>query len=158
FKTLGNGLAAGESDLFEYTLPPQADPVFIHATARLASQVFYETHLNVFDCTVQPVANRENQAAQIAAPAEPLGNLAWVFPNPVMGVLQVRNTAWAGQAIRVQISDALGTEIWTQTMWPDALGFELEIPAQWPAGLYYLRWTDETGADQTLRFIRAWPR
>ncbi|MCC6461781.1 MAG: HYR domain-containing protein, partial [Saprospiraceae bacterium] len=42
FKTLGNGLAAGESDLFEYTLPPQADPVFIHATARLASQVFYE--------------------------------------------------------------------------------------------------------------------
>ena len=53
FKTIGAGIAGGASDIFEYTLPPQANPTFIGAVARLAPQQYYETHLNVFACEVK---------------------------------------------------------------------------------------------------------
>lgn len=50
FKATGAGLAKDSSDIFEYTLPPQAGQTAINAVARLAPQQYFETHLTVDGC------------------------------------------------------------------------------------------------------------
>lgn len=50
FKALGEGIASGASDIFEYTLPPQADQRVVHAIAQLAPQDNHEVHFTIPDC------------------------------------------------------------------------------------------------------------
>jgi len=42
----------GESDIFKYTLPAQANVTFIHVIARLTHNIYLETHLNTFYCPI----------------------------------------------------------------------------------------------------------
>ena len=55
FKAIGEGISGGASDIFEYTLPPQADLRNIGAMARLSSNQSFETHLTVPDCPPRTV-------------------------------------------------------------------------------------------------------
>lgn len=88
FKPAATGIANGQSDVFRYVLPAQSDPDYIHVAVRLASGVFYETHLNTFFCPVgaelQPLADRteRNQPAPEAALS--------VYPNPASGASSLR--------------------------------------------------------------------
>jgi len=83
FKPVSTGIANGQSDVFRYVLPAQSDPDYIHVAVRLASGVFYETHLNTFFCPVgaepQPLADR---AGRIQTPTE---TALSVYPNPASG-------------------------------------------------------------------------
>jgi hypothetical protein len=152
FKTIGDGIANGASDIFEYTLPPQAEPLFIHATVRLDPQIYYEVHLNVFDCTVQQVPFRP---AEARAPApDPAEIACTVFPNPVADVLQVYVPAWTGRQAQFRLRDAYGRLLQLQTS--DAMPDVLSIPLapEWPAGIYYLEATDDRGQAWVRRFVR----
>lgn len=79
FKPLAGGLVGGQSDVFRYVLPAQADVDYIQVAARLASGAYYEAHLNTFDC---PVGTEyiTDRAAQINNHTTPTA--LTVFPNP----------------------------------------------------------------------------
>ncbi len=156
FKTIGNGMANGESDIFEYTLPPQADPQHIYAVVRLSPKIFYETHLNVFDCEVQqtskpPVPIEARQADSGVASVE----LA-LFPNPASDVLFVQlPSAWSAQRAQLRVTDAYGRQLLRQTATAETNLLTLELPIDWPTGIYYLEAINEQGERQTGRFVRA---
>lgn len=152
FKAIGDGIANGQSDIFEYTLPPQSEPLYIYATAKLFPQVFAETHLNVFDCPVQQTANRPPSAIERQFVAAPDGMV--IFPNPSSGVLNVRLPGWIKGQVQLRVTDAYGRLLHTQTSTAETEILLLELPVL-PAGVYYLEAVSEQGERQTGRFLRA---
>ena len=157
FKAIGSGIANGESDIFEYTLSPQADPLYIYAIVRLYPKIFYETHLNVFDCEVQQIPGRptgdvnDRQSVPNNTPEE-----FAVFPNPASDVLFVQlPPTWSAQRVQLRVTDAYGQQLFHQTTTAEANLLTLELPTDWPAGVYYLEAINEQGERQTGRFVRA---
>ena len=80
FKTQGNGLANGQSDIFEYTLPAQSAPTFIQAFSRLESGASFSATLNVFDC---PVVQQNRSMQRLGETAET--SIFKYYPNPSSG-------------------------------------------------------------------------
>ena len=52
FSTMGSGIANGGSDILRYTLPAQADVLYIDITSKLSIQQYFEAHLNTFYCPI----------------------------------------------------------------------------------------------------------
>ncbi|MBL7795689.1 MAG: T9SS type A sorting domain-containing protein [Saprospiraceae bacterium] len=157
FKSIGPGIANGQSDIFEYTLPAQSDPTFIHATVRLAPQIIVETHLNVFACVVQQVpANLpDEQAADRTGTTVSEKTAALrLFPNPVSDRLQVDLSAWANQTVRLTVTDALGRILLEERVWAVEQIHVLELPQDWPSGVYSLTVTGQHGERATGRFVK----
>ncbi len=153
FKAVGDGIADGQSDVFEYTLPPQSEPLYIHATAKLFPQVYAETHLNVFDCPVQQTSSRPGAAQERQYATLP--DKMTIFPNPATDVLTVRLPDWVNLHIQLRVTDAFGRLLYEQASSLKTDVTTLELPAGWPAGVYYLQAVNETGERQTGRFVRA---
>ncbi|MBK8919987.1 MAG: HYR domain-containing protein [Saprospirales bacterium] len=156
FKSLGSGIAGGASDIFEYTLPSQAAPLFIGATARLSPQVFYETHLNVFDCPIQQVSHRpEGQPVEDRfSSADDAGAELRVFPNPAADRLSVDLTAWRDQTVQLMLHDVLGQLIADRQGTLAGLLYDLELPAGWPGGWYVLTVVPADGQRRQARFLK----
>ncbi len=156
FKSIGPGIASGQSDIFEYTLPAQSDPTFIHATARLAPQIIVETHLNVFACVVQQTANRPDEAevsGRLDAKTTPAGLL--LFPNPATDLLQVDLSAWQDQSVRLQVTDALGRLLLDErTVGSAGQMHVLDLPKAWPPGVYCLTVMGANGEREAGRFVK----
>lgn len=157
FSSLGTGIALGAADIFEYTLPPQADPQYIYALARLAPNTYVETHLNVFGCPVQQIqtlldgdeaANERSRDA-----VAPTGGLA-VFPNPAADRLHVNVTAFAPGLMRIQVTDALGRLLWDDANAPAGALYTLWLPTHWPAGVYHLTALLPDGQRLSTRFVK----
>lgn len=116
FKPLNTALAGGQSDVFRYVLPPQADVEYIHAGARLASGVLAETHLNTFGCAVGsevlPKPDVRARGAYALAPE------ALLYPNPWSseGALSLTGAAWSGTTFVLR--DVTGRVIFETTV-PD---------------------------------------
>lgn len=157
FKAIGNGISGGQSDVFEYTLPQQAEPLYIHATARLDPQVYVETHLNVFGCEVQQISSRPTGVVndRQSDPDNTPEDFA-VFPNPVSDAFFVQlPSAWSAQRVQLRVTDTYGRQLFHQTATAETNLLTLELPANWPAGLCYLEITNEQGERRTGRFVRA---
>ncbi len=146
FKSTGPGIASGQSDIFEYSLPEQAAPLFIHAVVRL-QQSQIETHLNTFGCAVQP----ENDQRTSGAPAGQ-GSLR-VFPNPATEVLRVDLSAWVSGTVRLRLFDALGRQVMDQEAGAGAGLVTLELPGG-AFGWHTLEATGPDGVRRTARFYR----
>lgn len=152
FKPLSYGISGGQSDVFEYTLPPQADPTFIHAVAELASQPAYETHLNVFGCTVQPTAHRTEARA---GKNEPHGEEGLhIYPNPASDRLFIGVLTWKGQRIQLRITDVLGNTLLEKAVLADSPVIQLTMAVDWPDGMYTLTLTAGDGTAVSARFMR----
>jgi hypothetical protein len=154
FKAIGDGIANGQSDVFEYTLPPQSEPLYIYATAKLFPQIFYETHLNVFDCVVQQTSNRPTDIKERQSVLSAALKGMVIFPNPASDVLNVQLPGWTNQEVQLRVTDAYGRLLYRQTSNADSQQLTLELPADWPAGVYYLEVNNEQGERQTGRFVR----
>ena len=156
FKSVGAGIANGQSDIFEYTLPPQSEPLYIHATVRLEPQIFYETHLNVFDCPVQTTSNRPDDSASErdgSAVATQAGIA--VFPNPATDVIFVQMpTVWVGQRVQLCFANAYGSVLRHETSAADGGLLQFALPTGWPAGLYHIEALNEQGERLSGRFVR----
>ncbi|MCC6462004.1 MAG: HYR domain-containing protein [Saprospiraceae bacterium] len=154
FKAIGDGIAGGQSDIFEYTLPQQADPQFIHAIVRLEPQTFYETHMNVFACEVQQVANRpeagDRTQALVSTTEAPV---LQVYPNPASDLVQVDLSAWAGQSVRLLLTNAFGQVVLDQGVEASGEPLPIRLPAEWARGLYQLQVRTATRACATTRFV-----
>lgn len=81
FHFAGTTLAGGQSEVFRYVLPAQADVDYIHVAARLASGAFVEAYLNTFYCPVGTESLPKPEAGERSA-SETSGALK-VYPNPV---------------------------------------------------------------------------
>ena len=153
FKSSGDGIAGGQSDIFEYTLPPQADPTFIHALVRLEPQIYYETHLNVFDCIVQQTPSKPEDVAARQAVQPEAQRTVRVFPNPASDLLFVDVSDWEKETLRLKVTDALGRALLDRKIVAGSGPFELQLPQNWSAGVYQLEVYTAGEAPRTLRFV-----
>lgn len=128
FKPVNTGIAHGAFDLFEYTLPPLASPLFIHIQAETEDNTAYSTILNTFGCNNGAV-NRNPETSGSTSGFS-------VYPNPASTELYLQ---WESgiQPESLQILDALGHILFSTPA--KELGssvLHLEIPASWATGVY----------------------
>ncbi len=153
FSSIGPGIAQGQADIFEYTLPAQANPLYIHAVARLAPQTYVETHLNIFRCLPQPVQNATSeQATERNTSAE---EMVWsVFPNPATDHLFIDVPIRPTQAMRVRVIDAWGRVVYDDHKATTDKRYRLSLPPHWPAGIYQVTIQTSGGAYLSTRFAK----
>lgn len=142
FKAQGQGLAQGESDVFEYTIIGQAQPVYINVFARLTPGPSYEAHLNVFNCPVEYETQNRNAGTFPAT--------ASVFPNPATNQLwvtipEVGNGEW-------QIFSADGKQQKAGN-WQAANRLSIPVSDLAP-GIYFLQLAIPGYATETIRFVK----
>jgi outer membrane protein assembly factor BamB len=148
FKSLATGIAGGQSDIFSYTLPQQADPTFILSTVRLEPQLFYEAHLNTFNCPVQHTGSLENRT-DLPGKAVLSAGLR-VFPNPSSGLLHVELPAGSDH---VEVLNAQGAQVFRADVPAGETALQLELPAGFGNGLYFLRVSGGAGHVVGARFV-----
>ncbi|MBK8556960.1 MAG: choice-of-anchor L domain-containing protein [Lewinellaceae bacterium] len=142
--SVGNGLKNGASEYFNYTLPPQSSPNYIHVIAKLKYQDYYEAHLNTFYCPVDIIDDGNRP--------EPRHYLR-VFPNPSEGALWMDLSAWSGSPVSVNILDSRGSLVHRFETTADAAPQQIVLPAQLPDGLYFLDAYSKEGMHESVRFI-----
>ncbi len=152
FSAQNTGAAPGQSDEFAFTLPAQADPVFIHALVRLAGQGYIETHLNVFDCPVVDKASKVAARGQYGV-AQALSPAVSLYPNPSVGRLSVALTAFADEPVHYRLINMQGRVCQTG-VWPAAGEIpEMALPGDLPDGVYWLECRDAAGNSAGQRFV-----
>jgi hypothetical protein len=152
YRTIGTGIANGASDIFRYTLPAQAEVLFINITSRLSVQQFFEAHLNTFYCPVGTTPQDEWAGQRFENPLENSAEI-FAFPNPSDGVLNVDMSAWEGQKVELSVINQLGQKILRQTLEAGATPHTLELPMGCNNGLYLLELTAENGNKDVLKLV-----
>ncbi|MEO6758587.1 MAG: T9SS type A sorting domain-containing protein, partial [Saprospiraceae bacterium] len=144
----GTVLNLGASDIFEYTLPAQTAPVYIHVTAKLEPDQTYSALLNTFNCPVQPAINfRPERGTNRNAEA------LTIFPNPSDGLLFADCSAWTGQRVQLALLGAQGQVIQTLNLVAEASPQILELPLTIPNGLYFIALTTAGGERMVQRIV-----
>jgi hypothetical protein len=152
YSSITDSINNGESDIFKYTLPAQADPTFIHVVVKLATQVYYEAHLNTFYCEVTPdnTGNKEGEDRDLQHELDANGlNL---FPNPTDGELYADFTAWTGKQVHLQVIDAQGRVVKNQELTAIEGAQQIDLPTL-PSGIYWLQAQNDQGERVTQRFV-----
>ena len=152
FKSTGNGIANGQSDIFEYTLPAQAQPVFIHIATRLASQVLYEAHLNTFYCPIG-VTPDGDKAAERTNAGLPDWSALRLYPNPNPGVFTVKLPAPAESGCIFRVTDLTGQLVLEKTAEPNKMEQTIQAD-ELPSGLYFLQIVVEGRVQATVKFVK----
>lgn len=150
FKSKADSIANGQSDIFKYKLPGQTQPAYIHVNARLAPQIFYEAHLNTFNCPVG-VTPPDDKPADRKSAFVPTGMR--LFPNPTSGLLYADFSEWAGENLQVQVFGSQGQQIRLLQMNAADTPQALDLPEGLSAGMYFLEVRRENGEKHTLRFV-----
>ncbi|MBK8921078.1 MAG: HYR domain-containing protein [Saprospirales bacterium] len=152
FKSAADSIANVQSEIFQYTLPAQSAPVYIHITSRLATQVFYEAHLNTFNCPIG-ITPAGDKAASRAAPATAGRPAPRLFPNPTAGELFAGLSAWSGEKVQLQVFNAQGQQVHQLVGVAGEAPFALRLPDGLANGLYTLQLLPDSGERQALRFV-----
>jgi len=150
FKPVSGTLNNGKSDIFEYTLPKQAQPAFILVSAKLEDGSSSEAHINTFSCPVQPyVASVQEPSVQERHAGA--AALVSVRPNPTSGMLFVEITGVQNQSARIQVLNAQGQLVLEGEHSP---GRALQLPVGLANGLYFLLVQPaDGGARVATRFV-----
>lgn len=151
FKSTNDSIFGGNSDIFQYTLPPQTDVDYIHVTSRLYPQIFFEAYLNTFNCPIELVDDtpRPGDERSTSAPAAGLR----VFPNPTSGTLYADLSGWQGQQLRISLTDALGKLLQQQYITANAAPQQILLPEGLADGLYFFEATAENGEKSVVRIV-----
>lgn len=153
FKSQTDSIANGQSDVFEYKLPGQTLPNYIHVSARLAPQITSEAYLNTFNCPVgnapgdRPVVLREQPVASLEATAR-----FAVFPNPSTGLLYADLSAWQGEFLQLQVFNSQGQRVQSLRLLAGGAPQQVLSAEGLPGGLYWLELMREKGEKQVQRF------
>jgi len=161
FRPMGTGIANGQMDAFEYTLPATANPNFIQVTARTGSST-HESYLNVFACTVgsslspgngnSTAANREENDAATTLSATAAAAFR-LFPNPTDGALFADLSAWAGQQLQLRVFNAQGQQVADMSATGGEPQAAVALPAHLPNGLYFVEMNAADGSRSTQRVM-----
>lgn len=153
FKSKTDSIANGQSDIFTYTLKGQTKPDYIHITARLNPQLFYEAHLNTFNCPVMFLpAMKEEQRSDDQSELLQTADLN-VYPNPTDGILFADLSAWSGQEIRVNVFNSQGQLLRKNTLTAQDEPQQIDLPETLAGGLYFLEVLTQDGEKHTARFV-----
>ena len=157
FKSQGtNGIANGQLDAFEYTLPATANPNFIYVSARVGA-ASYDTYINVFSCTVgtpSPPSSKPEDGINDRDDASLLATSELrVFPNPTEGLLFADLSAWAGQEVQIRAFNAQGQMLLNASVAGGNTQHTVELSNNLTSGLYFLEVTAADGAKQSRRFM-----
>lgn len=154
FKSTGDSIAGGQSATFEYTLPEQTHPTFIHLVSRLAPQVFYEAHLNTFDCpvgvTLAQDRSDEGLESQMALKSE---NGLFLYPNPSGGELFADVSRWEDQVLSVRVLDGLGQVVLVSTALSAQGMMAIRMPEGVASGIYFVEVWSGDGEREVGRFV-----
>jgi hypothetical protein len=136
YSSLSDSINNGESDIFEYTLPAQANVTFIHVVSRLLHNIYLEAHLNTFYCPigVTPTGNRLNGERDEVIDlmiSTNSGNELLLFPNPANQIVHVETDGEAGELI---LQDAIGRVVLRKSVENSSTIFSVEALQQ---GLYH---------------------
>jgi hypothetical protein len=140
----GNGIANGQSDVFEYTLPPFASPTFIRAASRVGTTV-REAQLNVFGCPVTNAASGLEAEERDEWQSAPAAGAVRVYPNPTDGPLFADLTDWEGQQVQVNIISAQGQVLAQQAAAGGLPDQAVNMPANLPVGFYFVEFVSDKG-------------
>ncbi|MCE7926752.1 MAG: HYR domain-containing protein [Haliscomenobacteraceae bacterium CHB4] len=152
FKSTDDSLSGGNSDIFVYTLPAQADVDYIHVTSRLYPQIFYEAHLNTFNCPVEIVDDKPG-SRDFPGFENPESLSLRLFPNPTGGVLYADMSDWRGGQVQWQVFDSRGQRVQHLSLTAEAAPQEIRLPRELPNGLYFLEIRTESGEKRAARFV-----
>lgn len=161
FKSQADSISNGESDIFTYKLPAQSSPLFIHVVSRVYPKVFYEAHLNTFDCVPIMAPNIVQMASQNSAPVEvpeegvsdsPDAPLK-VYPNPTQGTLSIDLSPWKGQTVNVSVLNGQGQLTSKVNTTASESPFQIEIAAALPDGIYLIEVIPATGTRKVQQVI-----
>ncbi len=154
FKSDAAGIASGQSDIFEYTLPALANPVGIHSIVRVEPKIFYENYLFTADCPVEIISKpvQEEQEERDLKISEKSSTLN-VFPNPTDGALFADLSNREGEQLQIQIFDAQGRRVQHLTLTAAGAPQEIQLPENLSGGLYFLEIQGENGEKQSVRFV-----
>ncbi|MDX1911799.1 MAG: PKD domain-containing protein [Saprospiraceae bacterium] len=153
FKSTEDSIRNGESDIFEYVLPPQVCQGCIYATARLYPKIFYSAHL----CCIMPMdmsgnegTHTHNEAAERLLPAA----LPFViYPNPTEGALFADLSVWEDEMVDLRVFNSQGQQVHSLNLHGTAFANEIVLPEGLPSGLYILEVIPASGERQKARFI-----
>lgn len=149
YKALASGIANGASDIFEYTLPPLSDPIFIRIGASLVPHNLYETTLNTFGCFTQ-AEDRDDLFVEKTATFEVPS--VKVFPNPSIGKLFIDLSGWKEQVAEITVRNAQGALVALENdMGIDGV-WVVGLPISAANGLYWLTVAAEGGRRASTKF------
>ncbi len=153
FKSKADSIANGQSDIFEYQLPPQINPAYIHVNARLATQQFFEAHLNTFNCPIEVVNNKPQDLIQSDNRGWPEAAHLVVYPNPTSGTLFADLSDWTGEQLQIRVFDSRGQRLQLLTVQAADAAQQIALPESLASGLYFLEVSRENGEKRTARFV-----
>jgi hypothetical protein len=152
YRAMGGGILNGESDILRYTLPAQAEVLFIDVITRLSIQQYYEAHLNTFYCPigVTPADERNDEIGQTIL--EDTGAVL-VFPNPTDGSINVDLALWEGETVHMQVLNSQGQRVWFGETTGSMEPMRLDLPNGTADGLYFLEVATDAGDKEVLKFV-----
>ncbi|MCC6460216.1 MAG: DUF4394 domain-containing protein, partial [Saprospiraceae bacterium] len=151
FKADGAGIANGQSEIFQYTLPKIADVSFIHVYGRLADGSGYEGHLNTFSCPVQSFISSAQNRNETAETTTQAGEVS-IYPNPSNGPLYIDLREQPDASVGVRLFNATGQMLLQQEFSGGQL-VELLLQENISNGLYCITLDLADGSQQTRRFV-----
>ncbi len=148
------GIANGQEDIFEYTLPAQADVLHFYAFARLNDGTGLGAHLNTFDCPVQAFDNSSRPGEEATdRDLHSTGAGLSMYPNPSTGWVSVNLSEYAGQGLELSVMNATGQTVFIRTVAGTGETEQINLPEGIANGLYYLRVVAADGRREALRFV-----
>lgn len=130
FTSLSDSIHNGESDIFRYTLPAQADVTFIRIVSRLAPSIYLEAHMNTFFCPIGTMITVDSLYEEREVESFASNDELLLYPNPASQIVQVETGGQAGELI---LQDAMGRIITRKPAIESGASFSVEGLAQ---GLY----------------------
>jgi len=152
FKTIGPGISGGQSEIFRYTLPAQTDPLYINIGSRMASQAYYEAHLNTFNCPVGTTPEGEKPAERSLSPRIK-GAALRLFPNPSAGEVFIDLADWNGATVQIRLLNVYGQQMDQIFVVAGKTPSLLQMPEGMANGLYILECSDGRKTKQSVRFV-----
>ena len=158
YSSISDSIQNGESDIFKYTLPAQANVTFIHVVSRLAPYIYLGAHLNTFYCPIGVTASSGERLVEgrdeVLSNGSNLNELL-LFPNPTSGDLFADFSLWQGQRLNVRVLDSRGQRVQQLSITAGDDAQALDLPGEMPSGLYFLEIVTESGKKHTGRFVVA---
>ena len=155
YRSVGTGIANGQSDVLEQRLPQQSFPNnYIHMNAKLKNGQSFEAYLNTFYCPVQPWAGSklEGEGSDREYGVFEAIDLA-IRPNPTDGLLYIDLSQWEGKSAQVQVLNAQGQLVLNRQYVAGSEWLELNLNGALANGLYYLMVQPEGGEKVATKFV-----
>lgn len=144
FASLQSGIAGGASDIFQYTLQPQAEITYVLSLVRLSPSVYYAAHLTTFNCFgSQQSADRSNIPEHEVQ----------LFPNPTDGIIFADIPVGNGESVPVRVMDSKGALVTHSTVTAGAGPQPIQLPESLTDGVYLLEVLLPSGKAEMLRFM-----